>query len=65
MEIQDYTDSAFKHALARNVRSLTRGKKSSKQPIAIEGVPRWLIPYLRNQLQWQSKLYLPYYIWSG
>ena len=35
MEIQDYTDSAFKHALARNVRSLTRGKKSSKQPIAI------------------------------
>ena len=35
MEIQDYTDSAFKHALARNLRSLTRGKKSSKQPIAI------------------------------
>ena len=35
MEIQDYTDSAFKHALARNVRSLTRGKKPSKQPIAI------------------------------
>ena len=35
MDIQDYTDSAFKHALARNVRSLTRGKKSSKQPIAI------------------------------
>ena len=35
MEIQDYTDSAFKQALARNLRSLTRGKKSSKQPIAI------------------------------
>ncbi|CNZ21219.1 zeta toxin family protein [Streptococcus pneumoniae] len=35
MEIQDYTDSEFKHALARNLRSLTRGKKSSKQPIAI------------------------------
>ena len=35
MEIQDYNDSAFKHALARNVRSLTRGKKYSKQPIAI------------------------------
>ncbi|HHA9391103.1 TPA: toxin PezT, partial [Streptococcus pneumoniae] len=27
MEIQDYTDSEFKHALARNLRSLTRGKK--------------------------------------
>lgn len=26
MEIQDYTDSEFKHALARNLRSLTRGK---------------------------------------
>lgn len=26
MEIQDYTDSEFKHALARNFRSLTRGK---------------------------------------
>ncbi|WP_173303499.1 type II toxin-antitoxin system toxin PezT [Streptococcus sp. 1290] len=35
MEIQDYTDSEFKHALARNLRSLTRGKKSSKKPIAI------------------------------
>ncbi|EFX59401.1 MULTISPECIES: type II toxin-antitoxin system toxin PezT [Streptococcus] len=35
MEIQDYTDSEFKHALARNLRSLTRRKKSSKQPIAI------------------------------
>ena len=35
MEIQDYTDSEFKHALTRNLRSLTRGKKSSKQPIAI------------------------------
>ena len=35
MEIQDYTDSEFKHALAWNLRSLTRGKKSSKQPIAI------------------------------
>ena len=35
MEIQDYTDSEFKHALARNLRSLARGKKSSKQPIAI------------------------------
>ena len=35
MEIQDYTDSEFKHALARNLLSLTRGKKSSKQPIAI------------------------------
>lgn len=35
MEIQDYTDSEFKHALARNLRSLTRGRKSSKQPIAI------------------------------
>ena len=35
MGIQDYTDSEFKHALARNLRSLTRGKKSSKQPIAI------------------------------
>lgn len=35
MEIQYYTDSEFKHALARNLRSLTRGKKSSKQPIAI------------------------------
>ena len=35
MEIQDYTGSEFKHALARNLRSLTRGKKSSKQPIAI------------------------------
>ena len=35
MEIQDCNDSAFKHALARNVRSLTKGKKSSKQPIAI------------------------------
>lgn len=35
MEIQDYTDSEFKHALARNLRSLIRGKKSSKQPIAI------------------------------
>ena len=35
MEIQDYTDNEFKHALARNLRSLTRGKKSSKQPIAI------------------------------
>lgn len=35
MEIQDYTDSEFKHALARNLRSLTRGKISSKQPIAI------------------------------
>ena len=35
MDIQDYTDSEFKHALARNLRSLTRGKKSSKQPIAI------------------------------
>ena len=35
MEIQDYTDSEFKHALVRNLRSLTRGKKSSKQPIAI------------------------------
>ena len=22
-------------------------------------LPKWLIPYLRNQLQWQSKLYLP------
>lgn len=31
MEIQDYTGSEFKHALARNLRSLTRGKKSSKQ----------------------------------
>lgn len=27
MEIQDYTDSEFKHALARNFRSLIRGKK--------------------------------------
>ena len=35
MEIQDYTDSGFKLALERNLRSLTRGKKSSKQPIAI------------------------------
>ncbi|HET0584085.1 TPA: zeta toxin family protein, partial [Streptococcus pneumoniae] len=35
MGIQDYTDSQFKQALARNIRSLTRGKKSSKQPIAI------------------------------
>jgi len=35
MEIQDYTDSEFKHALERNLRSLTREKKSSKQPIAI------------------------------
>ena len=35
MEIQDYTDSEFKHALARNLRSLTREKKSSKKPIAI------------------------------
>ena len=35
MEIQDYTDSQFKQALARNLHSLTRGKKSSKQPIAI------------------------------
>ena len=35
MEIQDYTDSEFKHALARNLRSLTRGKTSSKHPIAI------------------------------
>ena len=35
MGIQDYTDSQFKQALARNLRSLTRGKKSSKQPIAI------------------------------
>ena len=35
MEIQDCNDSAFKHDLARNVRSLTKGKKSSKQPIAI------------------------------
>ena len=35
MGIQDYTDSEFKHALARNLRSLIRGKKSSKQPIAI------------------------------
>ena len=35
MEIQDCNDSVFKHALARNVRSLTKGKKSSKQPIAI------------------------------
>ena len=35
MEIQDYTDSEFKQALARNLRSLTRGKKSSKQAIAI------------------------------
>ena len=35
MEIQDYTDSEFKHALERNLRSLTRGKKSSKQPLAI------------------------------
>jgi len=35
MEIQDYTDSEFKLALERNLRSLTRGKKSSKQPIAI------------------------------
>ncbi|HHG8244874.1 TPA: zeta toxin family protein [Streptococcus pneumoniae] len=35
MEIQYYTDSEFKHALTRNLRSLTRGKKSSKQPIAI------------------------------
>ena len=35
METQDYTDSEFKHALARNLRSLTRGKKSSKQPVAI------------------------------
>ena len=22
-------------------------------------LPKWLIPYLRNQLQWQSKPYLP------
>ncbi|CEY19970.1 type II toxin-antitoxin system antitoxin PezA [Streptococcus pneumoniae] len=35
MGIQDYTDSEFKQALERNLRSLTRGKKSSKQPIAI------------------------------
>ena len=35
MEIQDYTDSEFKLALERNLRSLTRGKKSNKQPIAI------------------------------
>ena len=35
MGIQDYTDSQFKQALARNLRSLTRGKKSSKQPIVI------------------------------
>ena len=35
MDIQDYTDSEFKHALERNLRSLKRGKKSSKQPIAI------------------------------
>ena len=35
MGIQDYTDSQFKQALARNIRSLTRGKKFSKQPIAI------------------------------
>ena len=35
MEIQDYTDSEFKQALARNLHSLTRGKESSKQPIAI------------------------------
>lgn len=35
MEIQDYTDSEFKHVLERNLRSLKRGKKSSKQPIAI------------------------------
>ncbi|HEV4386526.1 TPA: zeta toxin family protein [Streptococcus pneumoniae] len=35
MEIQDYTDSEFKHALARNFCSLIREKKSSKQPIAI------------------------------
>ena len=26
MEIRDYTDSEFNHALARNIRSLTRGK---------------------------------------
>ncbi len=35
MEIQDHTDSELKHTLARNLRSLTRGKKSSRQPIAI------------------------------
>ena len=35
MEIQDYTDSAFKQALERNLRSLIREKKFSKQPIAI------------------------------
>ena len=35
MGIQDYIDSEFKHALARNIRSLTRGKKPSKHPIAI------------------------------
>ena len=35
MEIQDYTDSEFKHALARNLRSLTKRKKVHKQPIAI------------------------------
>ena len=29
MEIQDYTGSEFKHALARNLRSLTRGKRKS------------------------------------
>ena len=27
MEIQDYTDSEFKHVLARNLRSMIRGKK--------------------------------------
>ena len=35
MGIQDYTDNEFKQALARNLRSLTRGKKSSMQPLAI------------------------------
>ena len=24
-----------------------------------KSLPRWLIPYLRNQLQWQSQLHLP------
>lgn len=35
MGLEDFTREAFSRALARNVRDLSRGKKKSKQPIAI------------------------------
>ena len=35
MDIEEYTEEEFQLALKRNIRSLIRGKQSTKNPIAI------------------------------